>query len=117
MRLFELFADNVDIVGDLRAQLLDILVPLAGSGIRYTTVDQVIDKLRSLDSGVRIDRNLVMKLLDPAEVALVKSIEGDRVNFTVLSPPSSAKAEEDTQRGIEKIKTTAEKQAQKDLKS
>lgn len=117
MRLDELFADSVDVLGELRSSLLDVLIPLAGSGVPYIGVDQVIEKLRQLHSGVRVDRAMVMNILDPSQVSLVKSIEGDRINFTAASPVDDRKNEQEAERQKDKVDSMAQKQFKKELKN
>lgn len=82
MRLFELFDDQPsDLIGRLRSDLMDMLLPLAANGVPHVTIQQVMDKLHERPLGMVIDRALVTQVLDPEQVKLVDKIEGDRICF------------------------------------
>ena len=117
MRLFELFADSVDVAEEMRQSILDVLIPMAGSGVPYVGIDQVIEKLSQMKSGVRVDRALVLDLLDPQKVPIVKAITGDRIEFVAPSPLDDAKAEKEVMKNQKKVQSMANKQLKKDLKN
>lgn len=116
MKLFELFADAAgdgDMISTLRQDAIDMLMPLAAQKVPYVTVQAIIDKLRTYETGITIDRALVMQILDPNAVKLVTKIEGDKVYFTL--PDEQDRAVDDTQKvkDAEHTKSTAQDQAKK----
>lgn len=114
MLLRELFDDKpVNLVDDLRALMIDILTPLAANQVPFVTVQQIVDRLREVRSGARVDRNLVMTVLDPNEVKVVKKIEGDRVYLALPVRDEVSKTEDDEEREKERIRGKAQKQATK----
>lgn len=119
MFLAELFQQQpLNIEDRLRSALEGVLIPLVAQGVPFTTVDAIIDDLAGSNirgMGLRIDRALVMQLLDPEETAIVKSIEGDRVYLTLPTPDVEAKTEMDAEKDEAKIKQSATNQAQKNL--
>jgi hypothetical protein len=115
MLLCELFADDsVNIVDEMRALLIDVLTPLAANKVPYVTVQQVVDRLQELRSGMRVDRTLIMTVLDPNKVQLVSKIEGDRIYLSSPTPDETAKREEDEEAEKQKIQGKANQQAQKE---
>lgn len=120
MRLLELFGGTPpDILDELRANVLDILTALVARGVTEVTVKEVEDDLKKLDIGIRVSRSLVMDILNPNDLKIVKSIEGDTIVLNspkkVGSEEESAKREEDAKREEEKRKKEASKQAKKEL--
>ena len=118
MHLFELF-DNPghDLEGELRTSIMDVLTPLVAQGVPYTTIDSIIDELQKQGSThLRIDRALVMQLCDPNDMKIVKSIEGDRLNFTLPEPDIAADTEAEDEKDKEKVHKDAVKQARKKIK-
>ncbi len=114
MLLRELFDDKpVNLVDDLRALMIDILTPLAANQVPFVTVQQIVDRLREVRSGARVDRNLVMTVLDPNEVKVVKKIEGDRIYLALPVSDEVSKTEDDEEREKERIRGKAQKQATK----
>lgn len=119
MFLAELFnQEPMNIEEQMRSSLEDVLIPLVAQGVPHTTVDAIIDNLS--DSGIksmglRIDRALVMQLLDPDQTAIVKKIEGDRVYLTLPAQDPVAKSERDDERDLKHVQNTATKQAQKNI--
>ncbi len=119
MYLYELFSDKDDApVGDvmqgMRKKVIDILVPLAANGVPYVTIQQLVDKIGEQHSGISIDRNFVYTLLNPDEVRLVKSVEGDRIYLELPTGENSdkqKKRKEDAIKDKEQQKKTTEKQA------
>lgn len=118
MRLCELFDDKpVSLVADLRTLMIDVLTPLAANQVPFISVQQVVDRLRDVRSGARVDRNLVMTILDPNFVKVVKKIEGDRIYLTIPVRDEVAKTEDDAERDKDKIRSKAHKLAKKKAKS
>lgn len=119
MFLAELFQQQpLNIEERLRSAIEGVLIPLVAQGVPFTTVDAIIDDLSGSNirgMGLRIDRALVMQILDPEETAIVKSIEGDRVYLTLPTSDIEAKTEKDAEKDEAKIKQTATNQAQKNL--
>lgn len=91
---------------------MDLLTPIAASGVEYVTFKQLIQKLQSIPSGLHIDRALIMQVLDPNKFPLIKSIEGEKIylNPSIEGPDRSVT---DTQKDQEadQITKTATKQA------
>lgn len=119
MRLYELFEDapeGGDVVQGLRDAVLDLLTPIAASGVPKVSIQAVIDRLRSENSGLSIDRALVMHLLDPQEVAMVKKIEGDSIIFNLADEDARSESDEEAARDQAHVKATALKQAKKSVK-
>jgi hypothetical protein len=111
MRLFELFAmDEDDNSGDMQTSLrndaIDMLMPLAAQGVPFVTVQAVQQKLGQNGSGIDIDRNMIMTLLDPNEVKLVTKIEGDKIYFQI--PDADSRKVDDTQK-VKDAEKTADK--------
>lgn len=114
MLLRELFDDRpVNVVDDLRSLVIDVLTPLAAGNIPFVTVQQIVDRLREARSGVRVDRNLIMTILNPDEVKIVKKIEGDRIYLSLPVRDEVSKTEDDEEREKERIRGKAQKQATK----
>lgn len=117
MRLFEIFSDSVDdILESLRDDIVDFLMPLAAEGVAYVTVQNVLDKLRERQSGLEIDRSLVMQVLDPNKVKLVTKIEGDRIYFRIPLPDDRKVAADQKEKDQHHLASTALKQARKEIK-
>lgn len=116
MFLSEIFSDSsVNIIGDMRGLMIDVLTPLAANKVPYVTIQQVVDRLREVRSGVRVDRSLVMNILDPNKVELIKKIEGDRVYLNLPIPDEIEQKEDDAERNKDKIRKSANKQAQRNV--
>lgn len=103
--------------GSLADIMLDLLTPLAGQGIEYITVDQLIGKLKHIPTGQLVDRELVMAVLDPDKFPLVKSIEGDKIYLTQRHGPERSVSDKQKETEEEKIKKTAGQQAIKNIKN
>lgn len=95
---------------------MDVLIPIAASGVPYVGIDQVMQKLGTMKSGIRVTRDLVMDVLDPEKVKLVKSISGDRIEFVLPSPVENKHNEEDAEHDKHKVDDMAKKQLNKELK-
>lgn len=116
MLLWELFDSNpLDIVDGLRDQIMDVLTPFAANKVPYVSVDQIIDRLHDAQSGMAVDRALVVHVLDPAKVKMVKSIEGDRVYLDLPNIHQDEANEDEKQKNANKVKATATKQAKKQV--
>lgn len=117
MRLMELFDDEPsDLIGRLRADIMDILLPLAANGVPHVTIQQVMDKLHEQPLGVVIDRALVTQVLDPEQVKLVDKIEGDRIHFKQPDDGEVRKVDADEQEKEKaRLSAKARKQAKKEI--
>ena len=111
-------AKNGSMGDKLQQSAMDLLVPMAGQQVPFVTVQQVIDQLRDLNTGVAVDRSTIMDLLNPDTTKIVKKIEGDRI---YLQAPVSdadkgdAKDEAERQRDAQRIEDKAQKQAKKEI--
>lgn len=116
MRYIELLESD-DSFGNLASVAMDILTPLASNGIQSVEIDKVIEKLQKIPSGFKIDRPLILKLLDPNRFPLVKKIEGNTIYFD--EPPKSGRAVSDEDKASEqaKIAKKATQQAVQNVKS
>lgn len=114
MRYLDLLQEDVH--QTLASKILDILTPIASNGIQYVTVDQVIKKVQSIPTGMKIDRQMIMDILDPNKFPLVKKIEGDKL---YLQSPIADRSVNDAQKDKEadKIKNDAAQQAVKAVKA
>ena len=117
MRYREIIKEMQDSEASFSQRILDILTPLAANGVEYVTIDQVIQKLQSIPSGLYVDRELVMAVLDPNKFPLIKSIEGDKLFLTKMAGADRAVNDEQDDKEQEKIKSTAVKQAIKSATS
>lgn len=115
MFLSELF-ENHSMVTDLRIHVMDYLTPLAANKKEFITMKEVGVMLHELNVGVVIDRELIMKIVDPNICKLVNKIEGDNIYLSYPSSEISSKVEDDKERDIQKIKDTAAKMATKEIK-
>ena len=109
--------DDQDSEASFAQRILDILTPLAANGVEYVTVDQLIQKLKSVPSGLYVDRELIMSVLDPNKFPLVKSIEGDKLMLTKMQGADRSVTDKQADQEQEKIKDTATKQAVKSATS
>jgi hypothetical protein len=119
MLLNEIFDDQPEggsVVQELRDAILDMLMPLVANGVPHTSVQAVIDKMREEQTGVEIDRALVMHVLDPKEIGIVTKIEGDKIHFKLGDGDDRAASEEQEEKDEKKLKSTALNQAKKDIK-
>ena len=115
MLLLELFDDSVDVTGDIKEALMDVLTPMVASRVPFVTIQQIIDKLSALRTGVSIDRNLIMTLLDPDKIKIIDKIEGDRVYLNNPNSPDRAVNQDDKQKEKDHVNDMAQKQAQKSM--
>jgi pyridoxine 5'-phosphate synthase PdxJ len=118
MRYHEIIREDDSTMDPVRSAVVDILTPLASNGVQFVTVQQVLDQLKASDTGVAIDRSLLMDILNPDQVKIVKSIEGDRINLNTGKDGSQrAVSQQQKQSEEDKIKNTAADQAMKNIKS
>jgi hypothetical protein len=121
MRLFELFEEPSEpVAGDmtkrLRALMLDYLTPLAASGIESVPIDKVVNKVSAMRSGIIVDREAVMVILDPESNNIIEKIDGDAIYFKTADEFDSSSDEDTTERDKEKVEDTAIDQAKKQIK-
>jgi pyridoxine 5'-phosphate synthase PdxJ len=118
MRYHEIIKEDDSVMDPVRNAVIDILTPLAANGVQFVTVQQIMDKMADADTGVAVDRSLLMSILDPDQVKIVKSIEGDRINLNTGNDGSQrAVTQKQQQSEQDKIKNTAADQAMKNIKS
>lgn len=118
MRLFELFDDEPsDLVGQLRTDMIDMLLPLFANGVDHVTIQQLVDKMKEKPNGMVIDRALVTQVLDPENVKLISKIEGDKVFFKQPEDGELRKVDQDEkQKEKDRLSDKAKKQAKKEIK-
>ena len=113
MHLYELFEDDgMSIVDSMKQASIDILTPLLVSKVPFVTVQSVIDSLNAMNTGMFVNRALVMKILDPATVKSVSKIQGDRIYLQTPDDSSEEADQDQTEDDIDKVKQNAIKQAQ-----
>jgi hypothetical protein len=118
MRYHEIVNEDDSIMDPVRDAVIDILTPLASNGVQFVTVQQIMDQLSAADTGVAIDRALLMTILNPDQVKIVKSIEGDRINLNTGNNGSQRAVTQKQQKTEQdKIKSTAADQAKKNIAS
>ena len=84
MLLCELFDNSGgSLMRDLRKTVLDFLTPKAAHKVDYVTVSSLLDYLKDQNSGVTMDRAMIMDLCDPNRLPMVKKIEGNLIYLTV----------------------------------
>ncbi len=115
MRLDELFGDK-GAIDHFRNVVLDYLTPLAAANIEKVDMSDLEEVMHLDDSGIIIDRTLMMKVLDPNELKMVKKIEGDTVYISFPVDEISAKTEEDEEKDKQNIKKKAGNEAMKAVK-
>lgn len=117
MLLIELFDKPVlDPVDDLRKKVMDVITPFAANDVPFISINQIVDKLNGVNSGLAIDRALVMHILDPEKIKLIKKIEGDRIYLSVVQGDDNAYSDEEEKSNEDKVKSSATKQASKAVK-
>lgn len=116
MLLRELFERDQEpsMLAQLRREALDMLTPRAAHRQKYVTVQEVIDHLRELQTGLAIDRGLIMDILDPDQVEIVSKIEGDKIWLGIPQPDDKKSAEEEVS-DAEALENDAQKQAAKEI--
>ena len=118
MRFYELFEglDSQGITNEVRGSLVDILTPLASQGVKYVTVQQVLDSLQNSGSGIQIDRSMLMQLLNPDTIKLISSIDGDRITLNNGDNGQFvSKKQKDQKKQEDDINKTATDQAKKNI--
>jgi len=115
MLLCEIFDDDLNITNDIRQYVMDVLTPLVASHVPFVTVQQVIDELRNMRTGVSIDRGLIMNILDPDKIKIIKKIEGDNIYFNDPEAPIVSTNKDTEEKNKEKVFKTATSQAKKEF--
>ena len=116
MLLCELFDENpLEVTDELKSDLMDVLTPMVAHEVPFVTVQQIIDKLRDMHTGIAVDRALIFNLLDPDQVKMVKKIEGDRIYLTQPLPTDREVGEDDKEKEAEHVSDMATQQAQKNV--
>ena len=113
MLLCEIFDDNLNITNDIRQYVMDVLTPMVAAHVPFVTVQQVIDELRDMRTGVSIDRGLIMNILDPNKIKIIKKIEGDNIYFN--DPPIVSANKDTEEKNKEKVFKTATSQVKKEF--
>lgn len=112
MRYYEIISEGPE--DNFQQSILDILTPVAASGVEYVTFQQIIQKMKSIPSGLHIDRELIMTVLDPNQLPIIKKIEGDKIFLNPsLSGPERSVSDEQQEKEQDQISKTATKQAVK----
>lgn len=116
MRYSEIIQESGGANQSLASRILDILTPIASNGIVSISLDKVINKVQSIPTGLQVDREMLMDILDPNKFPLIKKIEGDQLYLQ--QPELAIRSVDDEQKETEAddIKKTAEKQAVKNIK-
>ncbi len=117
MLLLELFDDDSGshMIDQLRGQVMDYLTPLAAKKVEFIPIQDIADILRQARTGLVIDRNLIMQLIEPNTCKFVAKIEGDKVYLTLPVADLSAKTDQDKERDQEKIANTAANVAKQEI--
>ena len=117
MRYWQLLESDSSPFSNLASVAMDLLTPLAGNGVESVPIDKVIEKIQQVPSGLKIDRELIIKLLDPNKFPLVKKIEGNTIYF--VQPAKSERAVSDSDKESEqaKIRDKATQKAIQNVKS
>ena len=118
MRLWELhYAPREQGMMDaLRERLMDYFIPLVVRKVAYVSMSDIEEALNSYKTGFTIDRSFIMELIDPDHMKVVKKIEGDKIYLDVIQAANSESSAEEKEKEEEKIKSTAAKQAKKEIK-
>lgn len=113
MLLSELFENDLDggVSDDLRQALLDMLTPLAVRKVRFVKVDQVIDELRRMKTGIVIDRATAMNMLDPDTLPMIARVEGDKIYLTTSPAKTNMSSKTDEEKDKAKVADKAVKNA------
>ena len=101
----------------LSGKILDILTPIASTGVEYISMDQLIDKIKHMPTGLKIDREFVLDVLDPNKFSMIQKIEGDKVFLNLPQEIIRKVSDPQKEQESDKIKDTATQQAQKAVKS
>jgi hypothetical protein len=115
MRLYEFLDSNQGMMDSLRQTVMDYLTPLVARKVSEISIQNIEDTLRSYDSGLTIDRGLMMELIDPDKMKLVKKITGDKIYLNALAAMNSASTQEDKEKQADKLSDKATKQAKKEI--
>jgi hypothetical protein len=86
---------------------MDFILPRVAHGVESVTVQEIQDNLTSLRTGLAIDRNVVMQILDPTKIKLITKVEGDKVYLDVNKVTPEKKNEAEHERQEEHVKDKA----------
>lgn len=118
MRLFELFDDGpLDVTDEIKETLMDILTPMVAANVPFVTIKQIVEKLRQLRTGLVIDRNLIMTVLDPDKIKIISKIDGDRVYLNNADSPNRSLKKDDKEKEAEHVDDLATKKANQEINS
>lgn len=116
MHLWELFENTQgDAEARLRSLMLDYLTPLYATGVKKVAMDGVIEKLQQIRSGMVVDRDMVMTVLDPDNNEMIEKIDGDFIHFQ-YEPTGQESDETAAQKDQNKVEDRAIDQAKKNIK-
>ncbi len=101
----------------LSGKILDILTPIASTGVEFISMDQLINKIKHMPTGLKIDREFIMDVLDPNKFSLIQKIEGDKVFLNLPDEVLRKVADPQKEKEADKIAATATQQARKAVKS
>lgn len=113
--LFEPNAGGPSMTDRLRGIVLDLLTPLAAHEVPTITIQQIMDELNDLRTGLHIDRALLLDILDPTIMQVVKKVDGDRVHLSMPAADESKAQPDEEAREEEKVRKTAQRQAKKEV--
>jgi hypothetical protein len=119
MRLSELFDEDPDGVNDdadIRNYLMDVLLPLYDGGVPFVSVQSVQDQLENLDTGINLDDDYVMNLLNPDKFKIIKKIEDDKIYFNQQFDPDTVVSDTEKEKGQKRFDKLAADQAAKEVK-
>lgn len=110
MYLYEIFDSSLD---DLKQVALDYLTPLLAQNVPFIPIISLIDELKKTQSGLTIDNALIKKIFKGNPKFILTD---DKIYIN--NPPDQKDQEEvEAEKNIDKVKTNAIKQAQKEIKS
>ncbi len=114
MYLFELFDDGpLDVTDDIKERIMDILTPMVAQKVPFVTIQQILDKVNQLRTGITVDRNLIMTLMDPDKIKIIDKIEGDRVYLKNPDSPDRSVGQDNREKEEDHLNKMAQKQAKK----
>ena len=93
----------------------NIQAPMVAKEVPFVTIKQVIDKLHNFRTGLSIDRNLVMSMLNPDKIKIISKIEGDRIYLSNPMGSTRSLKKDDKQKEKEHVEDMAKKQAAKNM--
>jgi hypothetical protein len=114
MYLFELFDDGpLDVTDDIKERIMDILTPMVAQKVPFVTIQQILDKINQLRTGITVDRNLIMTLMDPDKIKIIDKIEGDRVYLKNPDSPDREVGKDNREKEEDHLNKMATTQAKK----